>query len=280
MRALLPIALLLSACGVDEAALEDGDTTDLAEAEAILAPPLDAIPSPDALEPGAIEPDPDDPNYLPPDLLPKERGSFDDLLGGLEGDIELEEIDPEDTIDLAAPDLPPDTPDYSALPPAEERAARLDALFERLAEEDDTERAKLVSEEIWAIWMDSGSPSVNYLLTRADDAQKRGLTQKTRRFLDRMTGLEPDFAEAYARSARLALDEEDFSRAIADSTEALIREPRHFYAMWTLGNTLERIGKKEEALAVYEEAHTLFPKLGGVKERLDILRGDVLGDVL
>ena len=128
--------------------------------------------------------------------------------------------------------------------------------------------------------MDSGSPSVNYLLTRASEARRKGRDAQARRLIDRMTGLEPDYAEAYARSARLALDEEDYGRAITDATEALIREPRHFYALWTLGNTLERLGKKEQALAVYEEANKLFPKLGGVKERLDALRSEVLGDVL
>jgi tetratricopeptide (TPR) repeat protein len=153
-------------------------------------------------------------------------------------------------------------------------------LFERLKTEEDVERAKLISEEIWALWMDSGSPSVNYLLTRASEARRKGRDAQARRLIDRMTGLEPDYAEAYARSARLALDEEDYGRAITDATEALIREPRHFYALWTLGNTLERLGKKEQALAVYEEANKLFPKLGGVKERLDALRSEVLGDVL
>jgi len=220
--------------------------------------------------------DPDDPIYTPPPL-PGEP---------LAPTIPSPEPDPEpdtptDDI-IIAPDLPP-APDYTALPPRAERDARLVALFDRLSSLDDTsevERAKLVSEEIWALWQDSGSPSVNYLLVRADEAQKTGELSKTRRFLDQMTLLEPDFTEAYARSARLALDEGNYNRAIRDTTEALTREPRHFYALWTLGNVLERLGKNEEALEVYREANALFPLLGGVKTRLDALEGSVLGDVL
>ena len=217
----------------------------------VVVPPPNAMPSP---PPPMAEPETDSPS--------------DDA--GEDGDI---------VIAPPAPDLPP-APDYSQLPPKAERAARLDVLFERLASEDDTQSAELIAEEIWALWMDSGSASVNYLLVRADAAQKRGDKIEARRMIDLMTGLAPDHAEGWARSARLSLDEEDYSRTISAATRALIHEPRHFYALWTLGNVLERLGRKEAALEVYEEAHALFPKLGGVKDRLDALRSDVLGDVL
>ena len=224
----------------------------------VVVPPPDAMPSP---PPATIEP----------------RGEAEEP----EGDTLPDPLDDEDEIVIAppAPDLPP-APDYSQLPPRAERAARLDVLFERLAVEEDTQSAELIAEEIWALWMDSGSASVNYLLVRADAAQKRGDTEEARRMIDLMTGIAPDHAEGWARSARLSLDEEDYSRTIEAATRALIEEPRHFYALWTLGNVLERLGRKEAALEVYEEAHALFPKLGGVKTRLDALRSDVLGDVL
>lgn len=231
------------------------------------------------------DPDPDDPLYGIPTLPP---------LPSPEGDAQPEGNEnsqpdgglSDDEIVISAPELPPDAQalvDYSRLPPGAERAARLDALFARLGALDDTTetpRAQLVSEEIWALWMDSGSASVNYLLVRADAAQRAGNTAVARDLLNRMMALQPDWAEVYARSARLALSEEDYARAVEDATEALVREPRHFYALWTLGNVLERVGKREAALEVYEEAHALFPLLGGVKERLDTLRGSVLGDVL
>ena len=223
-------------------------------------------------------PDPDQPLYLqPPDL---ELIPSPEEVPDLDEDETEEEADEEDI--LIEPALPP-APDYSRLPPRAEKRARLLVLFERLAsltDKSEVERAELVSEEIWAHWMDSGSASVNYLLVRADAAQRKGDSDTARFFLDTMVDLEPDFAEAYARSARLALSDEDYSRAVEDATRALILEPRHFYALYTLGSTLERLGKTEEALEVYEEAHALFPLLGGVKERLDALRRSVNGDVL
>lgn len=246
----------------------------------LLTVPILALASPAAAQ--LAGPDPDDPLYLEPELPPLPERDAPDLSDPDDEDADDLGEDGDDIDIVAEPDLPPQ-PDYSQLPPRAEREARLASLFERLAtleSKDEVERATLVSEEIWAIWMDSGSASVNYLLVRADGYQRAGDLKNSRYFIDRMTLLEPGWAEAYARSARLALSEEDYARAVEDATEALIREPRHFYALWTLGNVLERIGKTEEALQVYEEAHALFPLLGGVKDRVEALRGSVLGDVL
>lgn len=177
-------------------------------------------------------------------------------------------------------DVKPDLPDYSRLTKTAERKVRLDKLFERIKVEEDPENASLIAEEIWAIWLDSGSASVNLLLRRGTAAQKRGDVTLARRMFDHVTSLLPDYAEGWSRSARLALEEKDYSRALTETTEALIREPRHFYALWTLGNIFERLERGAQALAAYEEAHALYPELKPVKERMDLLRGRVEGPVL
>lgn len=171
-------------------------------------------------------------------------------------------------------------PDYSRLPESAEREARLDALFERLQAEDNAESANLVAEEIWAVWLDSGSASVDMLLRRGTAAQKRGNDRLARRMYNHVIDLSPDYAEGWARSARLAYDEGDLSRALTEVTQALILEPRQFYAHWTLGNIFEKIGKSEAAYEAYKEAARLYPELMPVKERLEQMKGSVEGDVL
>ena len=142
-------------------------------------------------------------------------------------------------------------PDYSMLTPSQERTARLDALFDRLkdAEEDS---AKLVAEEIWAIWADSGSASINLILSRGIEYEKNGKLEKARRMYDQVTTLAPDFAEGWARSSRLAMLEEDYNRALVDATQTLILEPREYYALWTMGTVLEKVGRTAQALEVYD----------------------------
>ncbi len=206
---------------------------------------------------------------VPEDLLPDED--------------EKNDADP----DAPAPDAPPegptpelDAPDYSRVSQGVERRERLNVLFERLGEAEDDAKAKLIAEEIWAIWTDSGSASVNFVLRRAASAQKLGGTSRARAQFDTVTRLQPDFAEGWARSGRLAMDERDWGRAISDSIRALQLEPRHYHALWTLGSTLERLGRQDEALEAYREANRLYPALEAVRERVQVLESEVEGDVL
>ncbi len=173
-----------------------------------------------------------------------------------------------------------DKPDYSRITIEAEREAKLNDLFERLGAEEDADTANLVAEEIWAVWLDSGSPSVNMLLRRGTAAEKRYNIDLARRMYDHVTTLSPDYAEGWARSGRLAYSENDLSRCISEVTQALILEPRHFYALWTLGNALEKMGRQEDALEAYQEAHRLYPELKAVKDRVTYLETEIHGDVL
>ena len=215
----------------------------------ILDPPVELLPAPD------LPPDVAGPESTPP----------------TEGD----EAD-----ETSATDMDPAAPDYSRLSSAEERAARLDDAFARLALAETEEDGRLIAEEVWAVWLDSGSPSVNLVLRRGAQAQSGGDNDLARRMFDHVTSLNPDYAEGWARSSRLALEERDFARATGDAIRALTLEPRHFYALWTLGNVLERLGRAEDALDAYREANRLHPTLESVSERVDALELQLDGGVL
>lgn len=221
----------------------------------IIIPRIEIEPGPSRIMPTEPLPAPD----LPPDV------------SGLP--------DPDQSIPEApTPDI--DAPDYSRLSSNQERAAKLAEIFERLAEAEDAETGNLIAEEIWAIWLNSGSPSVNLLLRRGADAQTRSRNQLARVMYDYVTELEPDYAEGWARSSRLALEERDFARSASEAIKALTLEPRHFYALWTLGNVLERLGRQDDALEAYREANRLYPALESVKERVDALELALGGGVL
>lgn len=171
-------------------------------------------------------------------------------------------------------------PDYSMLTEAEERRAKLDALFVRLAAEENEETAALIAEEISVIWIDSGSDTVNLLLRRATSAEERRETALARRLYDHVTTLSPDYAEGWARSGRLALVEKDYNRVITEITTALVLEPRHFYSLLTLGGALEGLGRSEQAYETYKEVEALYPELKGIKDRVKSLGDKIDGDFL
>lgn len=188
---------------------------------------------------------------------------------GVLSEIEGEGIVPEDL-----------APDYSKLSPQAERAARLDELFIKLAENENQESADLVAEEIVAIWSESGSASVNLLARRGTEAAAKGDVKTARVMYNHAVDLAPNYVEVWARSARLALTQKDFNRALNECHKTLSIEPRHFYTLWTLGNVLEALNRKEDALEAYREANRLYPELKAVKNRLAELETEVEGTVL
>lgn len=231
------------------------------------------------LPPLVLDPEPLVPPNLdlpPPAPLPEAEPETES-----EGD-PLEDVIPDAPTTDSAVDSTgiPEAPDYSRLSPNEERAARLDDMFARLSEAETEEAGNLIAEEIWAVWLDSGSASVNLVLRRGAAAQTGDRTELARTLFDHVTRLEPDFAEGWARSSRLALEEGDFSRAVGEAIRALSLEPRHFYALWTLGNVLERMGRFDEALEAYQEASRLYPTLTSVSERVTALELRLGGAVL
>ena len=206
---------------------------------------------------------------------------FDNLSTHSElGDTGKEKTEEEAEADIIPEDLGSPQPDYSQLTPNAERQARLDEIFERLQAETNPEDADLIAEEVWALWLDSGSPSIDFVLRRGSAAHTRKDHKLARRMFDHVTELSPNYAEGWARSSRLALDEKDLGRALNEAAQALILEPRHFYALWTMGNVFEQLGRQDEALEAYREANKLYPELKAVKDRLGAMQSAIDGDVL
>lgn len=221
-----------------------------------------------------------DPDFTPDENLPNINGLLD----------RLDEIVPPDQVPGAGgidPDTGLATGEASSGAPSarpdvvilsdKDRKEQLDKLFDKLAKTDDSDAANLVAEEIWAIWLQSGSASVDYLLLRGTTAQKAGNRKLARRMYERVIALEPDYAEGWTRSGRLAMDEDDLPKALHDITKSLTLEPRHFYSLWTLGNIFERLEQTENAFEAYEEALALYPALDAVQARVDALRESVEG---
>jgi tetratricopeptide (TPR) repeat protein len=137
----------------------------------------------------------------------------------------------------------------------------LDALFEQLALAGDQQQAGPIEQAIWARWADSGSPTVNILLERANAAEDAGDAELAERFLDQASDLAPDYAEPWNRRANLYYAIDDYPGAIAAIQETLKREPRHFAALAALGMIYEELGQQRQALEAFRAALVIHPHL-------------------
>ncbi len=134
-----------------------------------------------------------------------------------------------------------------------------DAMFDELKDAPTEEEAESTALDIWAAWLESGSPTVDILMERALAAQAQGDLGTARALYDRAILITPDYAEAWHRRASVFLAQDRVDEALRDLNEALTHEPRHFGAWAGLGSILERLGAKEEALEAYREALAIHP---------------------
>ena len=134
-----------------------------------------------------------------------------------------------------------------------------DEMFEKLKTAEDEVQAADVADDIWATWLESGSPSADLVMSRAVEALNFGDTELARDLLDRVILMRPDFAEAWHRRAGIFLSEENYPEALRDLNQALEAEPRHFGAWLGLGYILEQLGGEAEALDSYRQALTIYP---------------------
>jgi tetratricopeptide (TPR) repeat protein len=176
-------------------------------------------------------------------------------------------------------------PDPEARPPARPqspedeavlRRARLDALFARLARNDNPDWLS-VQNEIWAQWSQSGSPAMDLLLMRAESAMETGRFELALRFLDDLVRLAPDFAEGWNKRATVYFLLGEYGRSVADIQRTLALEQRHFGALSGLGMILERLGDQNGAMRAYRRGLEVHPNLPGAAEGVERLAPDVDG---
>jgi len=138
-------------------------------------------------------------------------------------------------------------------------SSSLDDLLSRLSQSPNESEAEQITEEVWALFFDSGSPTVDLLLQRGITAQKAGMLALASDFFGDVVEFAPDFAEGYNRRAGLEYKRGQFSEALEDLNKALEIQPRHFGALTGLGMVLERLGAQGAAYQAYSDALAVNP---------------------
>lgn len=151
------------------------------------------------------------------------------------------------------------------------QAAPTEEMFAKLKAATEEAEAADVAADIWATWLESGSPTVDLLMQRTMKAFEAEDTGTAHELLDRVILLKPDYAEAYHRRAGLFLAEENYPEAFRDLNEALKLEPRHFGAWLGMGVMLENLGGAKEALSSYREALAIYPLMPQARSAADRL---------
>lgn len=175
-------------------------------------------------------------------------------------------------------DVPP--PPEAPAPVTVSRAEKLDQLFATLKTATDKDAAKEAENAIVRLWLESGSDTVDLLMSWTLKAMEDKDYPLALDFLDRITMMKPDYAEGWNKRATVYYLVEDYSKSIADIARTLAIEPRHFGALSGLGTLMRGIGDNKRAMEAYRQALAFDPHLDNVKKALEELEEETGGEEL
>lgn len=159
---------------------------------------------------------------------------------------------------------------------AQELPDDVEAVLDMLAAEVDPGEAGRLADEVLERWSHSGSPTLDRLMRRGEDAMLAEAWPRAVAHLTAVIDHSPDFAAGWAKRAEAFFMMDEYGAAMADIEQALILEPRHFGALAGLGIILDRLGSPEAALAAMRAAQAIYPaeeNVAAAVERLEIQTG-------
>lgn len=157
--------------------------------------------------------------------------------------------------------------------------AELDALFEGLQSADPVASAQIEA-RIYELWSDTGSPSMDLLLSRGRSALEAGDTTRAVDHFSALIDHAPDFAEGYNGRATAYFQQGRFGLSVEDIRRTLELNPRHFGAMTGLALILEELGEIDGALLAWREVERLNPGREGLSEAIRRLEVRIGGETL
>jgi len=143
---------------------------------------------------------------------------------------------------------------------ADQTAAELPGLFEKLAEASSAESARELEAKIWGHWLMGPDTSSDQLMTQIQTALQLGRHDVGLLLCNQLVDAYPNYAEAWNKRATFFYLLNRLDESVADIQTTLDLEPRHFGALSGLGLILLSTGDAEGALLAFESVLSISPE--------------------
>lgn len=134
--------------------------------------------------------------------------------------------------------------------------------------------------DIRRAWSRSGSPAMDLLLKRGEEALDAGDTAAAIEHLTALTDHAPDFPEGWNARATAYFMAGAFGPSASDIAQVLRLEPRHWGALAGLGTMLDEMGDKPRALAAFRASFAVNPHQKDVQDAIARLEKELAGVAL
>ena len=181
-------------------------------------------------------------------------------------------------ISLPAHAAGPPAQDITPQPPPKTKAERLDKLFSDLKRERNEKAAERIANQIYLVWSDSGSASIDLMMQWSQKAVEDQKFDGALDFLDEVVTLQPDFVEGWNRRATVNFLMKNYAKSMADIDRVLELEPRHFGALSGLAQIMADTGRKEQALKAWQRVLDIYPMLRNAQQQVSTLSEDLAGE--
>lgn len=170
------------------------------------------------------------------------------------------------------------TPAFAAQQLAPGTQQQIDKLVPKLAKAGSAESAKPIEDQLLNLFAQSGSPSVDLLMTRAGAALQAGNADTAHELVRDVTEIAPNYAEGWRHLGELAQAANDDTGAIAAYQRAITLNPHEFQACAELAGILADYGDKKQALQYFRKAQAIDPWFQGVNDAVIKLAREVEGE--
>ena len=159
---------------------------------------------------------------------------------------------------------------------AQSDEGRVTELLELLQMED-LPNWEIIEQEIQIEWARSGSPAMDLLYRRGQEAMEGGDVQLAIEHFTALTDHAPEFAEGFNARALAYFTAGLYGPALQDIQQTLILNPNHFGALSGLGAIYEQSGKEKQAYDAYVAARAIHPHEPDLKQAVERLEARVAG---
>ena len=149
----------------------------------------------------------------------------------------------------------------SDCPKAPDQTTRIEALLSDVRDAHNEQAARLITNEMWAIWSTAPNAQAQEILDRGMRKRRSFDLLGAREDFDRLVEYCPDYAEPYNQRAFVNFINGEFDQALVDLDRAIALAPHHVAAIAGRALTLMGLGRVDEGQDALREVLKRHPWL-------------------